>query len=151
MKNPFAKGDMTKMKLFLPVSKKEAWRLVATPKGLASWFPTSCKGRVLPGRTLEFRWLDGTVENHRVISMGEANSSIILDWWETGKAAFYLHGREPTHLTLQVTYAGSARKWQVPELVGWSFFLSNLKSVAMKGPDLRNRNQRLSWKKGYID
>ena len=55
LKNPFAKGNMTKMKLFLPVSKKEAWKLIATPKGLASWFPTRCEGSVLPGRTLEFR------------------------------------------------------------------------------------------------
>src|SRR3989304_8304792 len=79
MKNPFAKGNMTKMKMLLPVSKKEAWRLIATPKGLASWFPTRCKRRVQPGRTLEFQWPDGTVENHRVLSVGDANSSIILD------------------------------------------------------------------------
>ena len=72
----------------------------------------------------------------------------LVEYWE---GAFYLHGREPTHLTLQVTYPRPARVWQGVELVGWSFFLSNLKSVAMKGPDLRNRNQRLSWKKGYID
>ena len=94
---------------------------------------------------------DGTVENHRVISMGDANSSIVLDWWNTGKVAFYLHGREPTHLTLQVTYPRPVRVWQGVELVGWSFFLSNLKSVAMKGPDLRTKNPRLSWKKGYVD
>ena len=151
MKNPFTKGNMTKMKMLLPISKKEAWKLIATPKGLASWFPTRCKGRVLPGRTLEFEWPDGTVENHRVLSVGDANSSIVLDWWNTGKAAFYLHGREPTHLTLQVTYPRPARLWQAVEQVGWSFFLSNLKSVAMKGPDLRNKNPGLSWKKGYID
>src|SRR3990172_11101915 len=108
---------MTKMKLFLPVSKKEAWKLLATPKGLASWFPTRCKGRVQPGRTLEFQWPDGTVENHRVLSVGDANSIFILDWWNTG-TAFYLHGREPTHLTLQVTYARSTRIWQGVELVG---------------------------------
>lgn len=151
LKNPYVKGNVTKLKMLLPTSKKEAWKLIATPKGLASWFPTKCRGRVRKDSSLEFGWADGSTETHRVLWVGEAHSSLTLDWWETGRVSFYLHGREPTHLTLQVTYPKSARKWQALEFVGWTFFLSNLKSAAMKGPDLRSRNSKLSWKKGYID
>ncbi len=151
VKNPYTKGSVTKLKMLLPVSKKEAWKLIATPKGLASWFPVTCKGNVRQGGTLEFGWADGSAETHRVSWVGEAHSSLTLDWWETGKVAFYLHGRKPTHLTLQVSYPRSAKKWQGLELVGWTFFLSNLKSVAMNGPDLRSKKPKFSWKKGYID
>ncbi len=151
MKNPYSKGNVTKMKMVLPVSKKEAWRLIATPKGLASWFPSKCKGRVQLGQTLEFEWPDGSVETHRVVRVGDGVSSLAFDWWHSGRVQFYLHSTEPTHLTLQVEYPRSAKRWQTTELVGWTFFLSNLKSVAMKGPDLRSKDPRLSWKKSYID
>lgn len=151
MKNPFAKGNVTKLKMVLPISKKKAWKLIATPKGLASWFPTVCKGRVAPGQTLEFGWPGGDVERFQVLRVGEAGSVWHMSWWKTGKVRYALHGREPTHFTLEVQYPRSARHWQSPELVGWTFFMSNLKSVAMGGPDLRNKNPRFSWKKGYID
>ncbi len=151
MNNPYSKGDVTRMKLVLPVSKKEAWRLIATARGLASWCPSKCRGRLLRGQTLEFEWPDGSVETHRVVRVGDGNSSLALDWWHGGRVQFYLHGRQPTHLTLRVEYPRSAKRWRSTELVGWTFFLSNLKSVAMKGPDLRSKNPKLSWKRGYID
>jgi len=51
---PFMKGNVTRLKLLLPCSMDKAWQLVASPKGLASWFSISVKGRIALGKMIEF-------------------------------------------------------------------------------------------------
>ncbi len=76
-----------------------------------------------------------------------------MDWWKIGKVRYSVKGNNLTIFTLEVRYPkkGEGKTWQVPELVGWTFYLSNLKSVAVNGPDLRTKNPKYSWKKGYIE
>jgi len=33
----------------------------------------------------------------------------------------------------------------------WAFYLGNLKSAAMKGPDLRTKDPKVSWTDGFLD
>lgn len=152
MANPYLRGNVTKMKTILPVGKRKAWRLIATPRGIASWFPISCTGRVAAGSTLRFHWPDGETEWFQVLRLGEKRSSFHMQWRNCGRVRYYLHGKLTT-LTLEVEYPKNAdsRGNQVSELAHWAFFLANLKSVALNGPDLRNKEPSRSWKKGFID
>ncbi len=75
-----------------------------------------------------------------------------MQWRNGGKLRYYLHGKLTT-LTLEVEYPKNAdgQGNQVSELAHWAFFLANLKSVALNGPDLRNKGLNRSRKKGFID
>lgn len=46
--------------------------------------------------------------------------------WHLGKVRCSVKGNDPTVFTLEVRYPrkGEAGSWQIPELVGWTFFLS---------------------------
>lgn len=149
--NPFVKGNLTRLRVQLPCHSSQAWKLIATPKGLSSWFPTSVKGRITPGKSIEFGWLTGK-ETHTVIDV-KKGESWAMDWWEKGKVRYNIKGDNPTVFTLEARYPkkGEGKSWQLQEVAGWAFFLSNLKSVSLKGPDLRNKNPKFSWKKGFID
>ncbi len=148
---PFVKGSLTRLKLVLPCTKTRAWHLVGTPKGLASWFPTHVKGQIRPGKVIEFGWTSGT-ENHRVLNV-KKGESWQMDWWEKGRVRYSVNGSDPTIFTLETRYPkkGQGKEWQVQELASWSFFLGNLKSRSMKGPDLRNKSTKYTWKKGFVD
>jgi len=43
LNNPYLHGNVTRMKMILPVGKKKAWKMIATSKGITSWFPRECK------------------------------------------------------------------------------------------------------------
>jgi hypothetical protein len=148
--NPYFVGRMTKMKMVLPVGKKRAWKLIATPRGLASWFPDRCDGRVAAGSFLEFGWRDGSSENFRVIYVGDKHSAFRLARRDGSQLRFYLHGKMTT-LTLEVGYPSNARRTQISELALWAFYLANLKSVALSGTDLRHQLTGRSKKIGFID
>jgi len=148
---PFLKGNLTRLRVLLGCNRREAWRLIGTPKGVASWFPTSVKGRIEPGNTIEFGWSTGS-EKHRVLKV-KRGESWHMDWWKTGKVRYSVSGENPTIFTLEAQYPkrGKGRRWQQQEAAGWAFFLANLKSRSIKGPDLRSRNPRFSWQKGFVD
>jgi len=154
VENPYFLGNTTRLKVVLPISKAEAWRLIGTSQGLSSWFPVSAKGRMAVGEMLEFGW-----------SSGPADRFGVLDWkegehWEMewvaggpGRVRYSLRGEKPVVFELEVTYDNTeeGRKWQLVEAAPWAFYLGNLKSVAMKGPDLRTRDPKVSWKDGFLD
>ena len=81
------------------------------------------------------------------------NESWQMEWWEKGRVRYSVKNSNPTVFTLEARYPkkGEGKKWQVEELAGWAFFLGNLKSRAMKGPDLRSNSTKYSWKKGFLD
>ena len=145
------RGNVTRLRILLPCSRTAAWQLVASPKGLASWFPTSVKGRIVPGKKIEFGWTNGT-EEHKVLGL-KRNDSWQMDWWDSGRVRYSVKGGNPIVFTLEARYPkkGEGKKWQVQELAGWSFFLGNLKSRAMKGPDLRSKSTKFTWKRGFLD
>jgi uncharacterized protein YndB with AHSA1/START domain len=148
---PFVRGNLTRLRVLLGGSRGQAWRLIGTPKGLASWFPASVTGSIVPGRTVEFGWSNGS-EKHRVLNV-KRGESWQMDWWETGKVRYFVSGKDPTIFTLEARYPkkGKGKAWQQQEAVGWAFFLANLKSRSVKGPDLRSKNSKFSWQKGFID
>ena len=141
----FLRGNVTKLKILLPVGKPRAWALVATPEGLASWFPTACHGKAAAGESLAFQWDDGSMEQFRVRRLGAKRSSVAFAWRRGTEWRIYLHGRRTT-LTLEVEYGPgiAARREQLRELPFWAFRLANLKSVALSGQDLRRTDMRRS-------
>lgn len=146
------RGLTTKLKMVLPIGKRRAWNLIATPKGLESWLPIKCTGRMEAGNRLEFRWRDGDADEYKIISLGVRHSSFRLEREDGVEVRFYLHGRMTT-LTLEIDYPTGlpARRSQVAELPFWAFHLANLKSVALNGQDLRHRLRGRPRVRGFID
>jgi len=150
--DPHRRDNFTKMKLVLPVGKQKAWELIATPKGIASWHPLRCEGRVAIGEILEYFWREGISESFEVKYLGAKHSAIQLRWRDGAILRFYLHGALTT-LTLQVEYPATSQgaRNQSAELPYWAFYLANLKSIALGGHDLRNDLPGRTWAKGFID
>jgi hypothetical protein len=143
---------MTKIKMVLPVGKRRAWKLIATPKGMMSWLLKECEGEFTRGNDLVFTWPEGSKERVEVVYVGERHSSLQLDRENRSRVRFYLHGRMTT-LTLEVEYR-LCNKWaqlQSYELVPWAFGLANLKSVALGGPSLLSGLPDRMRTKGFID
>ena len=138
--------------MILPVGKKKAWRLITSRRGICSWFPVDLEGKIAVGELLRFAWPGEQSVNYKVLYLGPKHSSIRLQRADGVKVSVYLHGRL-TALTLEVEYpmTRKARRDRVSEVAWWAFFLPNLKSVALKGPDLRNSLPGRSWAKGFID
>jgi hypothetical protein len=148
---PFVRDNLTRLRVVLGGKKGQAWTLIGTPIGLASWFPTFVKGRIVPGKTIEFGWSTGS-EKHLVLDV-KSGESWQMDWWETGSVRYSVKGENPTIFTLEARYPKTrkGKLWQQQEAAGWAFFLANLKSRSMRGPDLRNKNPKYSWPKGFVD
>ena len=152
--NPYLMGNVTRLRVVLPSSKADAWNLIGTAHGLSSWFPVSCGGRMAVGETLEFGWTGSSPDRFRILDWKEG------DHWEMewraggpGRVRYSLKGDGPTVFEIEVSYDNTelGRKWQVLEAAPWAFFLANLKSAAMKGPDLRTKDPKVSWRDGFLD
>jgi hypothetical protein len=152
LNDPHRYGRLTKMKMVLPVGKKKAWRLITSRRGICSWFPFNVEGKLAIGEQLRLAWPGEKPIDYRILYMGPKHSSFSLQRADGVKVRIYLHGRLTT-LTLEVEYpqARNVSGDQASEIARWAFFLANLKSVSLKGPDLRNRLQGRSWAKGFID
>jgi hypothetical protein len=83
-------------------------------------------------------------EEGRVLANG-----LVGNW----KGPLLTQGKNPTIFTLKARYSnkGKGKAWQQQEAAGWAFFLANLKSRSVKGPDLRSKDSKYSWQKGFID
>ena len=106
------------------------------------------------GEMLEFGWAGGAPDRFKILDWKEG------DYWEMdwqaggpGRVRYSLRGEGPVVFELEVTYDNSeeGRKWQLLEAAPWAFYLSNLKSIAMKGLDLRTKDPKISWKDGFLD
>ena len=140
------------MKMILPVGKKKAWRLITSRRGICSWFPVYLEGKIAVGEQLQFAWPGEQSVDYKVIYLGPKHSSFRLQRTDGVKVSVYLHGRL-TILTLEVEYPRTQRDrcGYASEVARWAFFLANLKSAALKGPDLRNNLPGRSWAMGFID
>jgi len=97
------------------------------------------------------RWPSERSVKDTVLSMGQKHSSFLLEQTDGTKLSFYLHGRLTT-LTLEIAYPVTIRRRdRIADVRLWAFFLANLKSVALGGPDLRNTLRGRSLKYGFID
>ncbi len=150
--NPYIQGNTTKLKVLLPAKKSEVWQLMGTAEGMGKWFPLECVGKISKGETLEFRWGVGDPEEFEVLDYKE-NEFWEMRWLEGAKVRYSVEGDNPVILTLEVTYADTeqGKATQLLEVAGWSFYLANLKSVVMGGPDLRRKGDFYSWKEGFVD
>lgn len=154
LEKPYLLGNVTRLKMALPCSNQDAWNLVGRVEGLSAWLPVSCKGRVSIGETLEFGWTSGNPDRYRVLDVKEG-VFWEMDWQAggPGRVRYSLRGEDAVIFELEVTYDNSeeGRNWQLLEVAPWAFYLSNLKSVAMKGLDLRTMDLKISWKNGFLD
>ena len=153
-------------RLIIKATAHQLFNLLTTQDGMESWFLRKCEftrdGNQLDSRSnvregdqyffLWHGWTDETFEAGR--------------WLETKpntKLGFTFNGNNATrmevHITLQAHEEGtlltltkslipddenSRAHWHLGCLEGWVFYLTNLKSVAEGGLDLRNKNANIT-------
>jgi uncharacterized protein YndB with AHSA1/START domain len=150
--NPYIQGNITKLKVLLPGERKKVWQLTGTPQGMGKWFPIECLGKIAKGEILEFIWVAGAPDKFKVLEVKE-NESWMMEWVEGAQVRYRLEGESPVILILEVTYSDNeqGKATQLIEVAGWTFYLANLKSIVMGGPDLRRKDSSHSWKDSFID
>ncbi len=154
MKNPYVDGTSTRLKLVLPCSRKRAWELMGTSKGLGLWFPQAgCSGEIKTGEEIVFNWGKKSRDRFTVLDVKKEHFWEMSWFSKVNKVRYELsEQKKALVLTLTVLYPKTqkGKDYQLLELPCWAFFLANLKSIAMGGPDLRD-NSGLTWQQGFID
>lgn len=137
----------------------DAW---ATSEGIEKWFLRSARLITTEGRTRKMRehvkkgdhyeWLwhgygDDTLESNDIL---QANGNDFIQFEFTGKCIVSVSLHEDGAYTMV-----SLKQEQIPEdnnpatnlfvgcQLGWTFYLTNLKSIIEGGIDLRNRDEKI--------
>lgn len=153
--------DWSKFELRIPVRAlpAEIYRCLATPAGIESWFLRSAKYFTTanqlraPGEFVEtgdrYTWLwygydDDTVEHNDIL---EANGNDTLSFVFAGNCIVtitigMLDDETIVQLTQENIPTGEEGRSEIHVgcMQGWTFYLTNLKSILEGGIDLRNRN-----------
>ncbi|HVW95830.1 MAG TPA: SRPBCC domain-containing protein [Mucilaginibacter sp.] len=138
----------------------EAW---ATPAGLERWFLRKANFYTIPRRVREPKefiltedtyewywhgWDDSTFEKGRIL---EANGTDFLKFTFSGGSivSVFIHSRNGLSV-IELTQenipeeADLSKNLYVQCQIGWTFYLTNLKSVIEGGADLRNKRTDLN-------
>jgi hypothetical protein len=144
---PFVKGNLTRLRLVFPCSPSQAWKLIVTSKGLASRFPTSVKGKIQLGKTIEFGWSTGS-EKHRVTDV-KRGESWQMDWWKTGRVR-YSKRRQPNniHSGSAIPEEGRRKTLAAAGGSGLGFLPRQPKVQIDDGRDLRSNNPSSRGRRG---
>lgn len=152
MKNPHIIDSTIRLRIVLPCSKEIVWNLIATPEGLASWFPQSCKGTVAKGKTIEFGWADNSIDTYKILDL--VNGRFMeMELVNGAKVRYSIDRENPVVVTIEATYPQTieGKQQQLIDVAPWAFYLTNLKSVTSGAIDLRNNNPKLSWRDAFLD
>lgn len=143
-----------------PVEKLyEAW---ATRQGIEYWFlrtseykkqdGTTCSDREFVEKGDTYRWLwhgwpDETVE-YGIILDCNGKDFFSFSFGKAGNCAVTIKKEEDTTIVELVQYnipvdEVSQHQWHIGCKTGWTFYLSNMKSLYEGGIDLRNKNVKL--------
>lgn len=156
--------DWSKFELRIPIKAlpQEIYRCLATPAGIESWFLRSAKYMTPDDRLRasdefiergdRYTWLwhgydDDTIEHNDIL---EANGVDTLRFVFAGHCIVTITiGMLDTDTIVQLaqenipTGEEGRSELHVGCMQGWTFYLSNLKSILEGGIDLRNRNVRI--------
>jgi len=154
--------DWSRFRLGIHVRKTppQVFRLLATAAGLAKWFPNEAVYRDRAGRTRRPTELAksgdayfkrfvyaGGVQGDGVVLSARRERLFKISFGENGEVCFRLKPKDrgtlveliqdriPTHPEARIESHLGCR-------TGWTFFLTNLKSVAEGGPDLRETDSK---------
>lgn len=152
MNNPHIVNNVIKLRVVLPCSKESVWRLIATPEGLASWFPPSCRGVIAKDEIIEFAWMNDSAYTFRVLEL-ENGHFMEMEWIKGAKVRYSIDRENPVVVTIEATYpqTSEGKEQQLIEIAPWAFEITNLKSIAVGGVDLRSHDSKFSWRDGFID
>ncbi len=129
----------------LPEDAFERW---VTTKGLESWFLSRANfgsgERAEAGTSFELEWPDGTTDRGEITVL-VAPINFEFTWYDgQGRVRVYLSAIDSGTLIELTHTVASIGEQQLVEYVdcrdGWTFYLSNLKSVIEGGLDLRDIN-----------
>jgi uncharacterized protein YndB with AHSA1/START domain len=150
--NPYARDNVTRMKMVIRATPEEVWRMVATAEGLSKWLAASCSGEFVKYGEVRFKWF-GDEDSRFIVFESVPMSTYEMGWFDRAKVRLTIEGDWPVTLTLKVTYqpGPDGKEAQAVELGPWAFALANLKSVILGGPDLRSKDPSLHWRESYID
>lgn len=145
----------------IKASKEAIYHCWSTPSGYESWFLRSAKftsengNERGPNDAIEkgdsYRWLwhgwdDDTVENGTILEAnGEDEISFTFEKCEVTVRIYEEANTVICELTQSQVPTDEASKinYYIGCSSGWSFFMTNMKSILEGGVDLRNRNEAL--------
>ena len=99
--NPYVEGNTTKLKIVLACDKGKAWELIATPVGLAAWFPSRCEGNIIKGEEIVFHWPTDPPEKFIVLDIHESQWWE-MTWYDNSKIRYVLEWDNPVIFKLEV-------------------------------------------------
>ena len=126
---------------------EQVYALLASPGGRARFWAESAES---DGETIEFRFVDGTVLQSRVLEHAPPHR-FALTYFGGSTVIFTLSEDGAGGTDLMLTETGVADDERLENLAGWVSVLLGLKAAADFGVDLRNRDPQRTWATGYVD
>ena len=151
IENPYVQGHITKLKIILPCDGRKAWELIATPEGLAGWFPDCVVGKIAKDEEIEFHWPGEPPGKFTVLDVVEGRWWE-MSWYDGSRIRYAIEENGHVIFKLEVSYSRDqkGKEIQILVLAPWGLMLANLKSRILNGPDLRNNDPAFPWKDGYL-
>jgi len=148
-------GRRMELRVGVRASPQAVWDAVATGRGLGRWYARSAEIDPVAGGAYRFAWGDAA-QKGEVVAI-EPGRRVDLSWHHDTTVSIRLarrHGGRETVVTL--------RHGGIPAAVGsvelyaqlrqsWTFSLVNLASVLGRGVDLRERDRRRTFAKGWVN
>ncbi len=148
-------GRVIELRTSVRASPQTAWSAVATAPGLVRWYARDAQIDPQTGGAYRFGWGDATATGE--VTAATPGTRLELSWHHGTRVSLRLarrHGGRETVVT--VRHEGIATGPAGVELYaqlrqGWTFALVNLKSVVERGIDLREKDRRRTFAKGWAN
>ncbi len=122
-------------------------RMLATPQGRRRFWADSAVERE---GAVEFVFSNGERLRGRILENAPPRR-FAVEYFQGSRAAFDLAGDGEGGTDLTLTETGVAGENREQNLAGWVSVLLALKAAVDFGVDLRNRDGRRTWERGYVD
>jgi uncharacterized protein YndB with AHSA1/START domain len=140
---------IVRQRYYYDADPDEVFKALTKPKKLVKWFLEEAKIKPKVGSSYTFTWEEGVSHSGKVEKV-VPDKSLVLSWPDTIKGKVYR-----TEVSFTLTKKGKGTLLEVvhmgfkegPDWVwlygaiqsGWTYYLTNLKSVLNEGVDLRSK------------
>jgi uncharacterized protein YndB with AHSA1/START domain len=150
-----SRGRRVELRTAVRAAPATVWSALSTGPGLVRWHARDAHLDAEAGGAYRLAWGDATASGE--VTAVQAGRRIDLTWHHDTQVSFRLarrHGGRETVVTVrhEGIPAGPAGAELYAQLrQGWTFALVNLKSVVERGVDLRERDRRRTFARGWAN